>query len=86
MIYYCQHCGVRFKRDHSKVGRTVKHCSYACKSAATRKIKPEALREAAFSGAPVVDMAKQFGVTRRKVREWLERDGLLQLWREQRYI
>lgn len=80
----CEHCGKEYQRGTVAYRRN-RHCSRSCKSAAVRKITPEALREAALMGMTNTDMARKFETNRATVRKWLEIDGLLQEWSHRRF-
>lgn len=80
----CERCGGPILRGSEKTAQ-LRHCSHACKSAATRIIKPEALREAAMSGMTVMAMSRRFEVNPATVRKWLETDGLLRDWSRRRF-
>lgn len=83
-VSYCERCGKPILRGAVSY-RANRHCSFVCKSAATRKIDPDALRAAAIAGKSIVEMAKQFRAQRVTVRKWLEQDGIFMLWWKHRY-
>jgi hypothetical protein len=83
-IYNCEQCGKPILRGVVSY-RANRHCSFVCKSAATRKIDPDALRAAALAGKSIVEMSRQFQAQRITVRKWLEQDGIFMLWWRCRY-
>ncbi len=81
----CEYCRGPILRGAAVEGKRLRHCSHKCKSAATRKIAPEALREAVLAGKTVTAMAAEFQVYPATIRKWLEIDGLLSEWRRRRF-
>lgn len=80
----CEQCGKPILRGAVSY-RKNRHCSFVCKSAATRKIDPKALRAAAEAGKTIGEMAVLFRTQRVTVRKWLEQDGIFMLWWRRRY-
>lgn len=80
----CEHCGKEYQRGAVAYRRN-RHCSRSCKSAAVRKITPEALREAALAGMTNRDMARKFETNRATVLKWLRADGVFEQWARHRY-
>jgi hypothetical protein len=81
VIFTCKGCSVQFKSyEHD-----ARYCSIQCLGRSRRAVDGEKLKHFAFTGAHMWDMAEAFGVHRRVVRKWLQRDGLYEQWKEQRY-
>lgn len=83
MIFSCANpaCQTKFKsHEHD-----AKYCSVDCCAMHRRRVDRDKLKQLAFTGAYAWEIAEALGVQRRVVRKWLRRDGLLEMWREQRY-
>jgi hypothetical protein len=81
MIFTCAGCGQKFKSyEHD-----ARVCGIACFADMRRKVDAEKLKRMSFTGAYAWEMAEEFGVHPRIIRKWLQRDGLYEQWKEQRF-